>query len=376
MTNTVTNTITKETIKNILPNFVKLYPNVVKNMKNTNHGYENNSNKFHLEGDIFTHSMMVYKEALTRYPDDYKLHIATLLHDIGKCEARTIVTNDKGTRARFFGHEGISVYSVINMLNSEWVEPFNLTYDDKILILNTIALHGDFFDSFSKDVSPMIKKFNSYEQFEYVRKHLICDHNGRLSLDDHSSEDIDNFEYSTYQLHASGMVHTNKEPLPQLVVLVGPPCSGKSTFIEANYANYVKISRDDTLMEYYVNKYTSGISSCDYNIAFKQLSEEEHKEIDNIVANTFRNAVKVNMNIVIDMTNMSPKARRKWSVSKSYWKTAVVFYTDMDDLKLRNNTRAEQTGKYIPQHVIVNMCKNFKLPTYAEFDDVKYIINT
>lgn len=352
---------------------------LVEAMKHSDHGYGDKLNPYHLEGSVFTHTMMVYKEATTRYPEDNLLHIACLLHDIGKVQAREVVEDEvKGTRVRFFGHEGLSTFQAIDILNSEAFNTLELTNEDKVLILNTIALHGDFFDSFKdeKSITKMLNKYNCDERrlFELVQRHLICDHNGRLCLDDHNSNDIKKFPMKTFRMNTTGMLYPETFVPSTIVTLVGPPCSGKSTYIQ-HQRGFTIISRDDTLMEYGKLKYPD----LNYSELFKALSTEDHEAVDKLVSEKFMEATKNRENIIIDMTNMSPKSRRKWSqgykniVSKEYWKQSVVFYTGFNTLLDRNDRRFEETGKNIPYKVFTSMCKNFKLPRYDEFDEIEYV---
>ncbi len=352
--------------------FVEGFPQLVDSMKSSEHGTDGRLNPYHTEGDIFTHTMMVFKEAITRYPDNYLLQIATLLHDIGKPSAREEFEKNEIKKVRFVGHEGISVYKAIDILNSKAFEVFELTQDEKLLIINTIALHGSFFDSFDsgKQQEKMENKFTfrNSDTLELVQKHLICDHNGRLCTEPHDSRNVEEYIVPRFGTRGSAFINFTSE----IVLFVGPPCSGKSTEYNKNYTNHVKISRDDALLEYGLANYPE----LNYSQLFKTLTEDEQKEIDKLVQTKFQSSVKSGENIVIDMTNMSPKSRRKWltNVPKEYKKRAVVFYTGHNTLVERNTIRAAETGKYIPEKVLISMFKNFTPPMYDEVDEIEYII--
>jgi predicted kinase len=372
-----------KTSKEVLTSFVKYFPNIVQDMKNSDHGYNkdgvNHLNSYHMESSVWTHTMMVFKEAITRYPGYPLLHIAVLLHDIGKAYVREEVITEERTKTTFYGHEGVSTYKAIDILNSEAFEVFGLTKREKLLVICTVAAHGDYFDSFhsEKNIEKMLSKFSGsfyHELFDMVRMHLVCDHNGRISLEDHNSDEIEDFNVR-FGLGREAFGFT-KEGKPLLFVLVGPPCSGKSTYIKNNLANFTVISRDDTLMKYGDQKYFN----LEYSDLFRTLTEEDHKNIDLLVIEKFMTATKNRESIVIDMTNMSPKSRRKWSqgasniVGKEYYKQAVVFFTGYEELLVRNMVRYSQEGKNIPEKVLLNMCKNFKLPMHDEYDNIEFIM--
>ena len=345
------------------------FTELIADMKNSEHGHGTNLNPFHIEGNIYTHTMMVYKQAITRYPDDKLLHIACLLHDIGKPYVRAVVEDPtKGTRVRFFGHEGMSVYKAIDILNSVNTKELNLTDDDKILILNTIALHGEFFDAFldSNSIAKMENKFKSNTLLEYVQKHLICDHNGRMSLHEHDSGNIESYKATVKPDYITDTAYK-----PTIKLLVGPPCSGKSTYTDnINKDNkYTIISRDNELIQYGIDKFNDD----NYSSIWKKLTINDQDTIDNILNNKFNTAVKNKAHIIVDMTNMSKKSRRKWLGIKSYYKEAIVFYTGYNELLIRNTNRAK-TGKFIPEYVFTNMCKNFSLPMYDEVNSITTIL--
>lgn len=359
----------------ILQLFVKSFPDIVQNMKDCDHSVDGiKLNPFHMEGDVWTHTMMVFKQAITRYPDDKLLHIACLLHDIGKVQAREIILDDNNTpvKCRFIGHEGVSTFKAISILNSKEFEVLNLSQEDKLLIINTINLHGDFFESFDggKKQDKMEDKFSfmNDEVLRMVVKHLICDHNGRISYNEHNSDTIEAYYPPRYDYVSRSAFITN-----EIVLLVGPPCSGKSTYLSNHkeYLDYTIISRDNTLIDYGKTYYPE----LKYSELFKSLSKEEHENVDKILMVKYQTAVKNKENILVDMTNMSAKSRRKWlQVPKTYKKLAVVFYTGDKELKTRNIKRYDIEGKYILGNVYINMFKTFKTPLYDEFDNIEYVL--
>ena len=67
------------------------YPNLVDDMQDSNHAFTTNEpNPYHLEGSIWTHTMMVCQRAEIENSSKILL-ITALLHDIGKPKAREIL---------------------------------------------------------------------------------------------------------------------------------------------------------------------------------------------------------------------------------------------------------------------------------------------
>lgn len=143
---------------------------------------------------------------------------------------------------------------------------------------------------------------------------------------------------------------TLKEPF--VIILVGPPLSGKSTWIRQNFPDINVISRDEILMEVY--------GSRNYTEAFQNVNQ---KEVDRVLDSRLKEANSSNQNVIIDMTHMTSK-RRKQNLnyfSSDFYKLAVIFPILSDDEYVRrNNKRIEEENKDLPMHVIKNMISSYQ----------------
>jgi predicted kinase len=141
-----------------------------------------------------------------------------------------------------------------------------------------------------------------------------------------------------------------KEPF--VIILVGPPLSGKSTWIRQNFPDINVISRDEILMEVY--------GSRNYTEAFQNVDQ---KEVDRVLDSRLKEANSSNQNVIIDMTHMTSK-RRKQNLnyfSSDFYKLAVIFPILSDDEYVRrNNKRIEEENKDLPMHVIKNMISSYQ----------------
>jgi predicted kinase len=148
-----------------------------------------------------------------------------------------------------------------------------------------------------------------------------------------------------------------EQPL-EFVVLVGLPCSGKSTFTkQVKYDGYFVVSIDDIIMSLYpdltYNQAYHGEHKCKHcnfiyaNKIFKQLLLAEIK--------------KKERSIIVDKTNLTTKSRKRLlaTVPKEYKKIAVLFKWDMEVIKERNTKRAKETGKFISETVLNDMNSMF-----------------
>ena len=152
---------------------------------------------------------------------------------------------------------------------------------------------------------------------------------------------------------------------PTLIMLVGLPGTGKSTWIREsgfwarpvtmilstdNYIETVAFGEDKT----YSEVFPMAIKAAEKNL-------EEGLEY----------AIQTNMNIVWDQTNLSVASRKKKlrKIPAHYRKVAKVFLpTDEHEAWLNS---PERTGKVIPKNVLDSMRATFQMPTVDEgFDEV------
>ena len=153
---------------------------------------------------------------------------------------------------------------------------------------------------------------------------------------------------------------------PEIIILVGLPGSGKSTYIKQlkSKKNYVVVSTDDIFDRFAAD---AGIN---YNQAFKILP---YKEAEREMFDSLRAAVTQKKSIIVDQTNTTIKsrARKLGAVTKGYKKIAVVFSVDEKELQRRLDQREKEIGKSIPKDVIQSMKTSFQPPSKAEgFDEI------
>lgn len=382
---------------NIIKYFNKKYPTLVNLMKKTEHGY-NNLNDYHLEGSVWTHTMMVLKELEN---ESKELQLAALLHDVGKPFSIEIVDklekskdlakdfpeefleysskniseitfmeyledNPSRYKKRFIGHEGISFYISIDVL-SDMVKDNLISENEKILCLKLIVDHGSIFDYLEDDKIDKLKNmFNNEEYFKNLLRFIRGDLLGRFNTDEDSG--VTKLQVIERLLNEEFKVtKQNIEYSSEFVLLSGVPLSGKSTF-KKNFKDFKDIERDRTLQDYAKEKGIIGT----YSEIYKTLSKEDHLEIDKLIDKEFSTYIKDNKNILIDMTMTSKKSRKRFlsKIPSTYNKTAYVLLTGMKEIFTRNKIRYKETGKHIPKSVIISMMKSFNLPNTEEFNNV------
>jgi predicted kinase len=146
----------------------------------------------------------------------------------------------------------------------------------------------------------------------------------------------------------------------KVIFLIGPPLSGKDTYIKNNnFENHEIISRDDIMMSLHNNS--------DYDQAFKSVNQ---KLVDKLFNEKIFTAINNGKNVVINMTNLSVKSRHrnlcKFS-QETYERVAIVFpRLTIDEYKSRNKKRKEEVNKFIPIEVINDMLLRWEKVTLDE----------
>ena len=141
-----------------------------------------------------------------------------------------------------------------------------------------------------------------------------------------------------------------KEPF--VIILIGPPLSGKSTWIRENFPTTEVISRDEIVMEVY--------GSRNYTEAFNNVDQ---KEVDRVLTQKFLDANTAKKNVIVDMTHMASK-RRKQNLnyfSDDYYKLGVIFPILSDDEYVRRNQkRIEEENKDLPMKIVKSMISSYQ----------------
>lgn len=311
-------------------------------------------NPYHLEGNIWEHTLLVCKQAENA---SYEVKIAALLHDIGKPSTRKV--NPKNGRVSFFNHDAVSAFMSLEILKRE---ELGLSKKQIAHIFNLIALHTQIY----KLTPEQLKEIGNKELVTDLIELGKADHAGRFHTAGDTVipeiNDVFGEVLSGVSSTKRGGHYSTKEK--EVIVLVGLPASGKSTYVKEfksiNKGAFV-VSRDSLI--------TSQFPEEDYNEAWENV---DHDKINQDLQVLFKDSKKEEL-VVVDMTHMSKKSRRK-SLShfdSSYKKKAVVFLTDLETNMLRNSQRC---GKVIDKEVIDKMMRSFYPPTLEEFDEIEYIL--
>lgn len=310
---------------------------------------EHENPKYHKEGNVLTHTLMVFNEA--NLDEDEVMAIIALLHDLGK----PLAARYEDGRKMFTKHEGISTFLSVNFLK-ELLELNKIDKDEFWYILNVINAHGDFIKYKDSKKHWDLYRYESLK-FEWLKSFNKYDDKGRISINPYIKPDI--------RLTFESLKRKFNEDKPYVVFNIGVPATGKTTWVNRNLDEDVEIISRDGVLEKYGREKKLG---CTYSEIWSNLTDEDQKEIDNIFDQKLKSLQDENKNICIDMTLISYKSRRKMlsKIKNNYQVVYLNFIADYEDILKRNKKRFEETGKNIPEQVLINFMKNYQFPLYGE----------
>lgn len=347
--------------KKVLQWFEKNEPQLIEDMKNTNHNNSSGEpNPYHAEGDVWVHTLMVY-DLIPDEDNEIDLMFAALLHDIGKTKTRVEKSDGK---VFFKDHENVSTYYSIDILKKAKKDFNNLNIIDT---LKLIAWHGTLWNnlkSFDNEFLNVLnlKYGNNINFFYKLIKFVEADYYGRILLNENEYKEKEKVFDFFYNYIPFDKLKYQKNRELEVVCLIGLSGSGKTTYIQQNKLNYEILSVDK-----YLEKGKLIYNMVDYDKNVK-------KAYNNVLAE-MKKFISSKKNVIIDMTNTSKETRRKKISnfpSTQYVKKAVVFLNGIEGIK--NNLNKRKDIKNIDWNVIEGQIRTFELPNYDEFDIIEYII--
>ena len=341
--------MTIQTPDEILEIFYRTQGSLIKEMRDSDHN-SNNLNPYHMEGDVWTHTMAVFTYAVSQnFP--MEVQIAALLHDVGKPASKEFkYSGSRGQYCRFTGHEGLSFYMCIDIL-----EHYQLSKEQKHIILELVASHSHLYNLNKKEsIEQMYRGRDDF--YEMLTQLVEADTLGRIS----TAETRNKSEKHLREL--KDIIVDDYESVSHkgtLTLMIGPPCSGKSTLV--GELGIKCISRDSCVM--------SLGASVNYNDNWNKVDQ---KEVDKLFLEQVNTTLKEGIDVVIDKTHMSKKSRKQIIdlARKSNYKIKVIIVlTSLRTIFERNENRKD---KHIKPDIILNMIKSFYFPTLHECDEINF----
>lgn len=142
-----------------------------------------------------------------------------------------------------------------------------------------------------------------------------------------------------------------------VLIIIGPPCTGKTTFVSDVHHDSFIISSDnivDQLCEQHNLTYSEF-----FQLAFNHpIRKKQRKLFDKAIEES-----KNHQKIVWDLTNLTKRERARAMVHypRAAFRAVEVEFKgwEKEIIKL-NHERGLRTGKIVPEHVLLNMFKRYE----------------
>jgi predicted kinase len=363
--------------------FQKWNPLLIEKMKNCTHHEGENINPYHMEGDVWSHTCMVYNHFLSIVPEkitfkEFCVGIAILCHDIGKVFTREVRENG---HTCFHSHSFASVqYAIdfIKYLKKEYNIKNKCIYVRIVCYVTTvISNHIDFFRCTAQNQWLYV---NRNEELFYISLMLMfCDFHGRISTYEKFVVNYDDFQkaYSNHLLNifANYPKEDYKTHAPHIIFLCGLPASGKDYYLKKINKLENSVSYDEIRIEVFKSKNSiEGLTEKQiYELAFKYCNENK-VDLNSYLKKKVDEMIKEGKSLIyINNTNLKRKYRR--SIINLLGKDKFIFsakfmFRKLDDIRHSNEQR---DCKEVPYDVIKRMANNIQIPTCQEgFDYITF----
>lgn len=343
-------------------------------------------NPSHAEGSIWAHSMCVLTNLYTHNRNiSIELFLAGLLHDVGKTitadvKEKTPVNNETRHEIKriFYNHHSVSALMVLQILKNMYGNDYSSL--DVRRIIELVNLHMFFFNLGTisntsyylseRDESKINATFSdNRDLFSDLISLVTADSLGRMTKHDEYLITLSKERrLKTLLDHLYTPKSSKKHNAPKLVMLIGLPGSGKSTYRKDKYLDYEIISQDDIIL-----KKSKELGTTYSNMFSDDNLRNYVKNATEIVRDKLTECSRRQTNVLIDMTNLTCRSRRdKLSHFAKYYKEAIVFIRSLDDI-IKVNIERKEYGRDVPIEVINKMIRSFLVPTDIEFDKITYV---
>lgn len=292
--------------------------------------YNFNQNNPHHDLNLFSHIATAVNSA--NYSLEVKL--AMVFHDLGKPKTATPNKKDRNITS-YYKHEVESA-----RIAESFFKQFNVEHKLANEVIDIILAHMNK----NMGLEKLKSKYGKQLGLKILHAHL-ADTMGRLNPNtDEINTIINRISEFTSQKEIRTEYKLNK---PTMIILIGLPRSGKSTFAQTYYNDYDYISRD------FVRENVFGYKG----------NMNHEGEVTKICNEALNESLSQKHNIIIDNTNIQRKYRRKFitqAQAHGYNIKAVYINTPYEQL-LENADKDD-----FPINVIESMMNRLNLPSYEE----------
>ncbi len=351
--------------------FIQNFPQDIERMRNCSYHSNKSKNLHHLEGDVWSHTLLSYSKGID-FGVSKTILLALMLHDRGRIYTRYI--NEKKDTVHFGDFEGVSCFTALEVLNN-----LHLSNTEKVRILQIIMHQYTVIDFVKYDEMSWENFVDNFQYDEELLQDLFsyvkCDLFGRI-IDSRKEGYYDLKKIQSYELKSTTLLPSTKDintKQGDVYILIGLPCSGKSTWRSEFHSDAFVVSRDlciDTIGKKYMK------DTHDEAYSLQDENEEIDKEVNTLFNARLKESYLTQKHIIIDNLSLGLKDRAKWI--KLYKTThnihAILFLKSFGDILDCDNKRSLRENKTIGKTLFLKHMMKFRFPLINEgFDSIEYI---
>lgn len=167
------------------------------------------------------------------------------------------------------------------------------------------------------------------------------------------------FMISAFHPAQSTLREGTKEPPPSgtqkiAIVMMGGPASGKSSLVKgimgSDFEKFVNVNPDDVKEK--LPEWGPGLDA-----SVKDTAYMVHDESSDIASGIYNAAIERGLNLIVDGTGKDVskhKAKIEALQKEGYHVTVLMPDVDAEDALKRAKERAERTGRYVPDDIVLN----------------------
>lgn len=326
------------------------HPLLVKSMQECSHHSKTTLNPYHLEGDVWSHTLLVL-ESGKHLPE--LLRFALLCHDI----AKPLCRKENEGRTSFKGHE---VYSAF--LSLKLSREFGYTKEESLFIFKLIAYHTSILKQIEKENTlPIVLNQHKGHPEMFLDLLSITKADGLGRVMNNKSERLDYIEdyYSGILNTMISEEYRKKDNQLQVTCLMGLPATGKSTYIQKNNIPKELIIERDSIAKKLKIDLSGNIHQRDKDLLLNEINSIKEDLIKN------------KNDIYIDMVNLIDRDRHLSlkNIPRNYWFKGIILIDELDNIYEKNQKREKKIPKDYYNYILMNS----SLPLFDEFDEIDFI---
>ncbi len=374
-------------------------PELIKEMKDSNHHYDmKNLSPHHLEGDVWTHTMMVYSNCCKglgfneKVGDDDILAVVSfinaLMHDAGKPRVRQ---NHKDTKINFWGHENASIPHAVDFLY--YLQAIYNWTDEQFKLMIKLVTHSVCYHLSAMNIKKE-KDLPALMNYDYVHASMLADiiksdkaaqirsQQIDLTCKVYGSQELPIHEHllsSTFYSKQSTKIEDCK-----FILMGGVPGVGKDYVAEMQLDNPLILSWDKIRINKYIEafpEYTEINTRLFYNEAFHYCNDKKINLNKELRTEIIEGLDEHPGQIVIANTNCNKRGRRglvnliKHELKQHDHKIGMMYVVAPQKITIERD-KNRSNDKTIGSGIITKFLYSQTIPTMQEgFDCVEIVPN-